>query len=183
MTTYGPPTPTTQDELIDLIRRNFARYVCQTDCCWNWTGDYLRGKMPYGRFVIGKKKYLAHRAAWWLHTGTMPPSATLVMHICDNPRCVRPSHLKLGTHQDNRNDCVQKGRANCPKGDKNGSYTKPERRRRGESHGMAKLSEQQVREIRVRGKEETNVSLGIEFGVTPQAISRILHRKTWKDVL
>src|SRR4029077_8034614 len=87
--------------------------VCKADGpsgCWLWTGD---GDRLYGRLRLqslhGQKgaEVLVHRYAWELHHGAIP-AGMLVCHRCDVPRCVNPSHLLLGTYQDNRDDCVRK---------------------------------------------------------------------------
>lgn len=89
--------------------------------CWNWTG--LRNKKGYGIIggTIGGKRYapvgsamLAHRVSWIMYRGEIPEGAgahgTVVMHKCDNPACVNPHHLVLGTQSDNVKDMIEKGR-------------------------------------------------------------------------
>ncbi len=76
--------------------------------CWLWTGC----KLPYahGQFNVGNHKIvLAHRFSWELHYGSIP-EGLYVCHHCDNPSCVRPDHLFIGTQKDNVQDCIQKGR-------------------------------------------------------------------------
>lgn len=103
--------------------------------CWEWTGaaDYD----GYGQLKIKGKMHTAHRMSWELANGPIPrgegPHGTCVLHKCDNPSCVNPAHLFLGTHQDNVTDKVTKGRQ---------SHT------RGSAHGNSKLSESQVSAIR-----------------------------------
>ena len=89
------------------------------DRCWNWLGNRRSG---YGRFGIQGKSMGAYRASWLIHRGAIP-EGMLVMHRCDNPRCVNPDHLQLGTHADNMADCRAKGRAGATgpkKGTKHG---------------------------------------------------------------
>jgi hypothetical protein len=79
--------------------------------CWNWTGvpnmwGYGQIREEGGR---NAKKKLAHRISWIIHNGTIP-TGMLVLHTCDNPLCVNPNHLWLGTHQDNIDDMMRKGR-------------------------------------------------------------------------
>lgn len=104
-------------------QRFLSRFVvdASTDC-WNWTGP--KNPKGYGRIagvVIDGKRYtekeqpmLAHRASWVLHFGELPklPGAhgAVVMHVCDNPACVNPKHLRLGTQSDNVRDMIAKGR-------------------------------------------------------------------------
>jgi DNA invertase Pin-like site-specific DNA recombinase len=105
----------------------------------------------------------------------------LVCHSCDNPLCVKPNHLFLGTVKDNAEDMVKKGRS--PKGNRHGSQTKPQSRPRGEKHGSAKLSEDQVKEI--RSLRESGIGLNeiaAQYGVCFQLISLIARKKIWKHI-
>jgi hypothetical protein len=80
------------------------------DECWEWQGSRSRG---YGRILIGGAKgrpYQAHRIAWELTVGHRLPDSIMVLHRCDNPPCVNPAHLFLGTQLDNMRDCAAKGR-------------------------------------------------------------------------
>src|SRR3954467_3950831 len=91
------------------FQRKFV--VNQQTRCWEWTSTKI--KYGYGRMNIGGRKFkwiLAHRLSWELHFGEIP-DGTLVCHRCDNPCCVNPNHLFLGTHMDNCQDKIRKGRA------------------------------------------------------------------------
>lgn len=106
----------------------FWQRVEKTDGCWLWTGicshsGYGQTKYENGKFVS------AHRLAYVLTFGPIS-DGLFVCHRCDNPKCVRPDHLFLGTHQDNMRDSAIKGR------------------RRGERNGRAKLSENEVLALR-----------------------------------
>ena len=83
-------------------------YVEKTDTCWLWIG----AKIPhgYGRFYFHGKPRYAHRVAMELFNGVSPQPDDLVMHTCDNPPCVNPDHLKIGTQTDNMRDASRKGR-------------------------------------------------------------------------
>lgn len=97
--------PTTTDR--------FWAKVKKSDACWEWQG----GRLPhgYGRIVISRKEgaVRAHRFSWELHFGPIP-DGMVICHRCDNPPCVRPDHLFVGTQSDNMRDCVNKGRLRIP---------------------------------------------------------------------
>lgn len=87
----------------------FWHHVSKSDGCWEWTAHRLR--RGYGQISITHRdKTSAHRFSWELHFGKIP-EGLFVCHKCDNPPCVRPDHLFLGTHQDNVRDRDLKGRA------------------------------------------------------------------------
>jgi hypothetical protein len=75
--------------------------------CWLWQG--YRDRDGYGKVRYANKTTVAHRVAWMLTIGPIP-DALLVLHHCDNPSCVRPDHLFLGTPRDNIHDSIAKGR-------------------------------------------------------------------------
>lgn len=94
----------------------------KTDNCWLWKGS-TRGRHPlmYGILWDGNKHLGAHRFSYEIHNGPIPLDYS-VCHTCDNPLCVNPSHLFLGTHTDNmrdklaKNRCGQKNKTHCPQG-------------------------------------------------------------------
>lgn len=136
--------------------------------CWEWTGTH--DDLGYGMFRVPRGAppvQRAHRVSWELRFGPIPPGL-IVMHSCDNPSCVNPAHLSLGSHADNNADMVSKGRANHPVG----------------HIGVGrKLNEQAVRSIRARVEGgETKRSLAREFGVHASVISRVCSGKEWGHV-
>lgn len=86
----------------------------EPDTCWNWIGS--KDYKGYGNFTLNGQSMRAHRAAYVLFKGPIP-EGLVVMHACDNPSCVRPSHLSTGTYKDNMADMVKKGRSFRGKGD------------------------------------------------------------------
>lgn len=102
----------------------FSQWVRKTDTCWEWMGR--RSKSGYGYFTIRTMTkritksltWRAHRYSYVLYVGQIPVGL-LVCHRCDNPKCVRPDHLFLGTHKDNAQDRDRKGRKHYPIGEDN----------------------------------------------------------------
>lgn len=163
--------------------QRFWSKVQKTETCWLWRGGV--DKDGYGYFQpTPKSKTGAHRFSYQLHTGPIP-SGFCVLHNCpegDNPACVNPAHLWLGTHVDNVADKVAKGRAAI--GDRNGQRLHPERTARGERQGNAKLTEEIVKELRARHALGISFAdLGRTFGITPQAVRSVVMRRNWKHVL
>lgn len=151
--------------------------------CWEWTAGQTR-KGGYGSFWAGAKTLRAHCVSYELYYGYISSEKPFVLHRCDNRICVNPHHLFPGTHQDNVADKVQKGRQ--ARGRTHGAYTHPESRRIGEANGRAKLTEEDVSEIRRRyakfGKGgETLKELASKFGVSFTLISAIIKRRLWKS--
>lgn len=95
----------------------FWQRVKKTETCWIWTGK--RQKFGYGQIQLGAKgrRVSAHRASWEIHYGLIP-EGLWVLHKCDNPSCVRPDHLWIGTHEQNMIDARRKGRMKVPSVDK-----------------------------------------------------------------
>jgi len=143
----------------------FVSKVEKTDTCWNWVG----AKKPsgYGNFYMNRKYIGAHCASYLLFRGDIP-AGMYVCHRCDNPSCVNPDHLFLGTPTDNQKDMADKGRA---VGIRQG----------GESHPIAKLTEKAVVDIRARRANGAPLSvLAAEYGVCEATISYAASGKTWK---
>ena len=137
------------------------------DQCWPFTG----GLWPtgYGRFFMpgqGSVRSYAHRIAYMLHHGPIP-SGLVVMHTCDNPPCCNPHHLRLGTQADNNRDRAAKGRGR-------------ENRQSGANNHNARLTEDQVEEIRrLRDTGLSQQKIADMFGIKQPQVSRIVRTVSW----
>jgi len=137
------------------------------DGCWLWRGTIAK-KTGYGTIELPGKTWLAHRLSYHLTKGEIP-SRMCVLHKCDVRNCINPAHLFLGTHQDNMDDMVKKGR---------------QRAVRGELKNSAKLKEPEVLEIRslFTGKRGNQAMLARKYGVTKNAIRALVQRQTWTHI-
>ena len=139
--------------------------------CIEWDG--VINSYGYGvtRLVVGQNSVMAHRVAYCVenHLDLSDIKGLIVRHKCDNRPCVQPSHLELGTTQDNANDMVSRGR----------SLT-------GASHHNSVLTEEEVLEIRKRYikrcKTNGQVALGKTFGVSTTTVWNIINRNIWRHI-
>ncbi len=148
---------------MDEAKSEFWNLIERDGDCWRWTG--ARDDKGYGRIYLEGKFWLAHRFSHTIHFGEIP-IGMFVCHHCDNPPCVNPEHLFLGTPRDNMIDCGAKGRIRC--GDRN-----------GERHPMVKLTEADVIGIR-NSVGFTQRQLSGIYGVARQTISDIRTGTNWK---
>ena len=134
----------------------FLSRVHKSDSCWLWRGgEFVSG---YGAVQWKRKHLSAHRVAWQLKFGLIPPGLS-VLHACDTPACVNPEHLSLGTQGANNADMVSRGRA----------------------RGNARLDPLLVRQI--RSASGTQDQIAQQFGISQSLVSKIVHRRLWKWVL
>lgn len=134
------------------------------EACWRWTGGLSGG---YGSLRIGKRgNARAHRLSYALANGGPIPDGLSVLHKCDNPICVRPDHLFLGTQATNMADRGAKGR-----------------QAKGESNGRAKLTENEVHEIVAETRRGTpNKQIARRFGVGRNAVGAIVRGDRWSHL-
>jgi hypothetical protein len=158
-------------DLKDKILSNII--VDKNTGCWNWTGTLNRvegEKRRYGRVFVGStldgtgKRIMAHRASYMAFV-EMVPDELCVCHKCDNPKCVNPNHLFLGTKKDNAKDMVKKGRSLSRYGAENPNH---------------KLSSKDV--LIIRKSNYSLPELGRKFNVSPNTIFRIKHNQTWSNL-
>lgn len=135
------------------------------DECWNYKANLdLRG---YGRLKVNRKTVRVHRFSYELHYGQIP-QGLYVCHSCDNPSCVNPAHLWLGTQSDNMKDCAQKDRQG---------------RLLGETNPSAKLSETLVLEIRQSVASGARVvDVANNFNISVSLVYQIIRREVWGHI-
>ncbi len=153
--------------------KRFWSKVDKSGECWLWTAS--RKPNGYGQFTKKPLVFYAHRVAYEATYGPIPDGLN-VCHRCDNPPCVRPDHLFLGTPLDNTRDKIAKGRARYGRG--GGGV-----RHRGEQSPQSKLTETTVRAIRrAYACGAHQASLAREYGVSARAIAFAVQGITWAHV-
>lgn len=135
-------------------KADFWSLVTKGDGCWEWQGQRNRGAgRDYGRFFLNGRNRLAHRVSWALANGPIPVGVE-IRHKCDNPPCVRPDHLELGTHLENMHDRTLRGRQNPAAGERN----------RGARHASG----------------ETGAAIARSVGVSQTMVSYIVTGRNWR---
>ena len=141
--------------------QRFLEHVNKTDTCWLWTG--YCNKKGYGQFRIDGKVVIAHRWSHEQHIGPIP-FGLFVRHKCDVRNCVNPDHLEVGTHQENMNDMVERGR-------------------HGDPLRNFKLTADDVKFIRVIRVFGFNCyELAKMYSVGATTMQRVLNGETWSSV-
>ena len=157
---------------MSAAEERFWSYVDVSEDCWVWTGA-KHGK-GYGLF---DKRWLgtarAHRISWIIHNGPIP-TGMLVCHHCDNPPCINPNHLFIGSAKDNAQDARSKGRLRD---------MSMNLKHIGEENPASKLTAEKVRAIRRKRAEGALIKpLAREFGVSPHTIKQVLNGRNWSHV-
>jgi hypothetical protein len=142
------------------------RFTAYTDstagplACWPWTG--ARNEHGYGLLRVDDRLEKAPRVALALDGRPVPPDMQ-ACHECDNPACVNPKHLYVGTHRDNADDMLARGRPN-----------------RGEKNGQARLTQERADAMRKDRATGWNYDeLVAKYGVSKSTVSRVINRKNW----
>lgn len=167
-----------KDAFVPLHRRDLGP-------CWLWRAGV--DKDGYGKFQLttsGAPKQVhirAHRMAWILSRGEVPPSDLVTIHECDTPSCVNPAHLRVGTQAENRADCGAKGRNAV--GDASGPRKHRERLPRGSRHHRATISEATAIDIKARlARGERRAEIARVHAVSADVVQLIAANRTWRHV-
>lgn len=169
----------------DIIRFWSKVNIKAPDECWIWVASRAgRYSCEYGQFGLNGKTEQAHRVAWMIDNGPIPETfegkPACILHSCDNPGCVNPSHLFLGNQKINAVDSVNKGRRSFPHpwvGLRN-------KKLKGENHPKTHLTDNQVKQIKQLLKEGnlTQKEIGERFGIAKQTVFCIKAGITWSHI-
>lgn len=155
-------TPLIMDE---IHTERFWAKVRKTEACWYWTAS--KNTSGYGQFNTGNGRiWRTHRISWIMERGQINPNSH-VLHRCDNPACVNPNHLFLGSQKDNILDCIHKGRS-------------PILGKKGDKHPTHRLSPEDIGYI--RNSSDLQETLARRFGVHQPQISRIKSGHRWSHL-
>lgn len=153
--------------LIESARRRLSKRVMQSGECLLWKG--AKNSSGYGCMPVGKNNRGAtHRISWAIANKMRPATGMHIMHSCDNPSCVNPSHLSAGTPSDNQRDCINKGRKNTPKGSK---------------HKLSKTTEGQIiRAAQLFAAGNTYRAISSQLGIGRWALIKTLQGHRWPHI-
>jgi len=161
-----PPRTRTQAQQIAIFHSRCKINENTPEKCLEWQRGLFNS--GYGKFQYQGKQMLTHRLSYELFHGRPITEGMFLLHSCDNPKCVKPDHLREGTNQENMDDRNSRNR-----------------QANGESHGKSKLTANQVLEIRQKYQtleDCTQAALANEFGVSQPTISKIIHNERWTHI-
>lgn len=162
----------TNEEKLDRLKKSFEKHVVKQDGCWDWKGSINRN----GYTVMSCRKEIGpitgHKASWVIHKGSIPQYMH-VCHTCDNRRCTNPDHLWIGTHKENNDDKISKGRAR---------WAQPPHKV-GSDNGASKLVDEEVKKIKMLIESGRSCySISKEFSVSSTTIKRIKNGINWSHI-
>lgn len=143
------------------LKERFEDKIFKEKDCWIWKGTRMHKKnFNYGVFKVYGKQTLAHRVSYALYKEEIP-DGMFVLHSCDNPPCVNPNHLRIGTIKDNNRDRSIRGRS-----------------------PLEKLTRDEVKEIResLANKSLNNKQISKKYNISYSYVSSIKHYRVWKDI-
>lgn len=165
--------------LARTVEERFWIKVDKSGDCWLWTSATDSGGYPIFS-LPGHRSIRVHRYMWEMHNGAIPENM-FICHTCDVRNCIRIDHLFVGSHDENMQDMVNKDRQ--VKGDRQWQRAHPEMVKHGEQRSNAKLTDQDVRDIRNRvANGERKKALAAEYNVSSGAISHIIYKRSWTHV-
>jgi hypothetical protein len=147
-----------------VLYARFFKAIAEVHSCWVWTGR--RDRSGYGQMRVKGREYRAHRISFLIFNPGADMHGQMVLHSCDNPRCVNPAHLSLGDGKENSRQCVERNR-----------------QAKGSRVPSSKLDESEALEIRAlveAGMRSADVMRA--YGITRNAIDCLINRVTWKHV-
>lgn len=161
----------------DIKIRLKANVAVSEAGCWNRTTSSDKG--GYTKiWHLGASRW-AHRVSWTVFRGEIP-SGIDVLHRCDNPKCINPDHLFLGTHTDNMRDMLAKNRRKMPAGKDHMLAKRPELIRRGEAHCRSKLTDELV--LRIRADPRGSTTIARELRLHRTTVIKIRSRQAWTHI-
>jgi hypothetical protein len=143
------------------MRTRFESKFIVTPGCWPWQNS--RDTSGYGLFLLNRKQCKAHRVSYEMYVGPIPDGLH-VLHSCDNPRCVNPDHLSVGTNLENMQDRERKGRGV---------------RQFGEKHHNSKLTTSEAKAIRADQRKQRDIAA--EYGVSQHTVWQIKKNLIWRE--
>ena len=178
----------------DLARFNSKFLKGAISECWEWSAALVKG---YGVFWIEYKNHYAHRVSWVVLNGPIL-DGLCILHKCDNPKCVNPNHLFVGSCKDNMRDMISKGRKRVvsadehwtrkhpekiKRGDQSFSRQNPHKLCRGSKHGRSLLKEGDIPKIfESRDQGLSYSQIAERFSVKPATIGCIIRGRNWKHL-